>query len=143
MYCDYQTLFIILVGTASSQYLVLQFIKNQLCLKNLEYTLQSVWKRYYKDYSCKNYDLWKQNNTDTMKKRLENEKRRIIMIMYLWNIMWIILLCFCLPRIWALPLLSVMTTYGLFVLLVSYIVFYIMTPKLENKPDTYIPYYHI
>lgn len=143
MYCDYQTLFIILVGTASSQYLVLQFIKNQICLKNLDYTLQTVWKRYYKDYSCQNYDLWKQNNTESMKKRLQNEQQRVIMMLYMWNIMWIILLCFCLPRIWALPMLSVMTTYGMIVLFVSYIVAYIMTPKMENKPDTYIPYYHI
>lgn len=39
MNCNYQTLFIILVGAASSQYLVLQFTKNQLCRRNLENTL--------------------------------------------------------------------------------------------------------
>lgn len=143
MNCDHQTLFIILVGTVSSQYLVLQFVKNRLCIKNLEYTLHTVWKLYYKDYACQNYDLWKQNNSTSMKKRLENEQQTLVLLFYLWNLLWVVMLCFCLPRVWALPFLSVMTTYGLIVLIVSYIVYYITTPKLESKPDTYVPYFHI
>lgn len=143
MNCNYQTLFIILVGAISSQYLVLQFTKNQLCRKNLENTLQAVWKRYYKEYACQNYDLWKQNNAASMKRRLDNEKQILVMLFYLWNMLWVIMLCFCLPRFWALSLLMVMTTYGLIVLTVSFMVYYWLVPKLERHPDTYVPYFHI
>jgi len=143
MNCNYQTFFIIMVGSASSQYFVLQLIKNQLCIKNLEHTLKSMWQRYYKDYACKNYDLWKQNNMSSMKKRLEEEQRNLVLLFYMWNMLWVIMLCFCLPRFWALPLLAVMTTYSVIVLSVSYVVYCIFYSKLENNPDTYIPNFYI
>ncbi len=143
MNCGHQTLFVIIVGAASSQYLVLQLVKNILCAKNLEYTLHSVWQLYYKEYACQNYDLWRQNNQTSMQKRLENEKQLIIWLLYLWNMLWIIMLCFCLPKVWAMPLLSVMTTYGLIVLITSYVVYHVAVPKLEKDPKTYIPYFHI
>lgn len=143
MNCDYQTLFIIVVGAASSQYLTLQLAKNRLCIKNFETTLQTLWKRYYKEYACQNYGLWKQNNAANIKKRLENEQQTIVLLFYLWSVFWIIMLCFCLPRFWAMPLLSVITAYSLIVLAVSYAVYRIITPKLERKPETYIPYFHI
>lgn len=143
MNCDYQTFFIILVGSISSQYFVLQLVKNQLCIKNLEYTLKSLWQRYYKDYSCKNYDLWKQNNMSSMKKRFEEEQKNLVLMFYLWNMLWVIMLCFCLPRFWALSLLAVMTTYSIIVLTVSYAVYYIFYPQLERNPDTYLPNFYI
>jgi len=143
MNCDYQTFFIIMVGSISSQYFVLQFAKNQLCIKNFEYTLKSIWQRYYKDYACKNYDLWKQNNMSSMKKRFEQEQNNLVLLFYLWNMLWVIMLCFCLPRFWAIPLLKVMTTYGIIVIIISYVVYYVYYPQLERNPDTYLPIFYI
>lgn len=142
MGCDYQTLFIVVVGTATSQYLVWYFVRNQLCIKHFEQTLWNIWNKYYKDACCQNYDLWKQNSASRIKKRLLEEQQNLVLLFYLWNLMWIIMLCFCLPRVWALSLLSVMTTYGFIVLTASYMVHYILTMKLERKKDT-LPNFYI
>lgn len=142
MGCDYQTLFIVLVGTTTSQYLVWYFVRNQLCIKNFEQTLWNIWNKYYKDACCQNYDLWKQNSAPRIKKRLLDEQQNLVFLFYLWNMMWVIMLCFCLPRVWALPLLSVMTTYGFIVLTASYMVNYILTIRLERKKDL-LPNFYI
>lgn len=143
MNCNYQILFIILIGTSTCQYFVWQYVKNLLCLQNLDYTLQVIWNKYYKDLSCQNYDLWKQNSTDRIKKRLENEQQHLVLLYYLWNMMWVLMLCFCLPRIWAIPVLLIMLIYGSIVMIFSFIMYYFSYPRLRIREDTYLPTFYI
>lgn len=143
MRCEYHTIFVVLVGVLTSQFLTIRLVKNRLCDKNFEYTMKSVWTKYYKDYACKNYDLWKHNNVSSMRKRLDNEKQNIISIFLMLSLMWIILLSFCLPHIWVGPILTVATSYMLIVLFISYVVYVLSIPKYEKLPETYIPYFHI
>lgn len=143
MYCHYQILFIILIGTITCQYFVWHFTKNLCCLYNINYTLETIWNKYYKDVCCQNYDLWKQNSTDRIKKRLENEQQRLVLLFYLWNMMWVLMLCFCLPRIWAIPFLLILVIYGSIVLFCSYITHLILYPRLKTKQDTYLPNFYI
>lgn len=144
MNCNYQVLFAILIGIITSQYFVWLFVKNLLCLQNIDYTLQVIWNKYYKDLAtCHNYDLWKQNSIDRIKKQLENEQHRIILLFYLWNMMWVLILCFCLPRIWAIPFLLITLIYGSIVLLCSSIVYYLSYPRLRIQQDTYLPNFYI
>lgn len=142
MHCDYQTFFIVLVGTTTSQYLVWQWVKNQLCLQYLDFTLQTIWQTYYQDVECQNYDLWKQNSVPRISKRLKAEQQNLVWLFYLWNIMWIILLCFCLPRVWALSLVSVTVTYGVIVLSVSFFMYRYFLSKLASQKQTYLPNFY-
>lgn len=143
MRCDLQTFFIIVVGTTTSQYLVWHYLKNTLCIKNLDFTMRSIWKKHYQNYACDNYDLWKFNSMNRIQKRLEEEKKRLVLLFYLWNMMWVMLLLFCLPRIWAIPVLLVMTTYWIIVLVVSFLTYYFLTDKLEKDSQTYLPSFYI
>lgn len=139
MRCDSQTLFIVVVGVATSQFLVWQFTKVQLCLLYMDRTLREVWRRYYKDYSCSNYDLWHQNSSDRLRRRLEGEKKDLVWLFYMWSLLWVVMLCFCLPRVWALSVLSVITIYGLIVLSVSFMAYKVMRLHLETHPELCIP----
>lgn len=143
MHCDYQTFFIIVVGSATSQYLVWHYLKNSLCIKNFDYTMRTIWKKYYQNYSCNNYDLWKQNSANRIMKRLESEKQRLVLLFYMWNMMWVILLLFCLPRIWAIPFVLVTSTYWIIVLVVSFLTYYFLSDKLETDNKTYLPSFYI
>lgn len=143
MRCDLQTFFIIVVGTATSQYLVWHYIKNRLCVKNLDFTMRTIWKKHYQHYACDNYDLWKHNSIDRIRKRLESDKQRLVLLFYMWNMMWVMLLLFCLPRIWAIPVLLVATTYWAIVLVVSFMTCYFLTDKLETDSKTYLPTFYI
>jgi hypothetical protein len=139
MHCDYQTLFIIVAGATTSQYLVWQFARIQACLRHFERTLREIWGRYYKDYSCANYDLWHQNSSARLRARLEGEKKDLVLLFYMWSFFWVIMLCFCLPRVWAIPVLSVITAYGTIVVSVSYIAYTLMTAHLEKHPEACLP----
>lgn len=145
MHCDAQTLFVVVIGIITSQYLVWHFVNNQSCIQNMEKTLYTIWKKYYKDSCCENYHLWKQNSASRIQKKLQAEQQNLILLFYLWNLMWVIMLCFCLPRIWALSLLSVMTTYGFMVITASYITYYmLMTNKEKNvSDDMFLPNFYI
>lgn len=139
MRCDFQTLFIVVVGVATSQLLVWRFACTQLCLAYFDRTLREVWRRYYKDYSCSNYDLWHQNTSARLRRRLEDEKKELVWLFYMWNLLWVVMLCFCLPRVWALPFLSVIMTYGIIVVSVSFMLFRVMTVYLEQHPELCVP----
>lgn len=142
MYCNYQILFIILMGTCTSQYFVLQYVKNLLCLEKFDTTLQMIWDKYYMN-SCQNYDLWKQNSALRIGNRLQEEQQRLVLLFYLWNMMWVLMLCFCLPRIWAIPVLLILLIYGSIVMICSYLVYYLSYPQLRIRPDTYLPNFYI
>ena len=139
MRCDSQTLFIVLVGVATSQFLVWRFARVQLCLSHMDRTLRGVWIRYYKDYSCSNYDLWHQNSSDRLRLRLENEKKDLVWLFYMWSVLWVMMLCFCLPRVWALSVLSVIVIYGIIVVSVSFMAHRVMVYYLEQHPGLCIP----
>lgn len=139
MRCDSQTLFIVVVGVATSQYFVWQFARMQACLTYFDRTLREVWRRYYKDYSCSNYDLWQQNSSERLRLRLEKDKKDLVWLFYLWNLMWVAMLCFCLPRVWALPVVSVLAIYGLIVVSVSFMAYRGMSVYLEVHPELCVP----
>lgn len=143
MRCDYQVFFIILLGTCVSQYYVSCLVKNSLRMHNIDYTSYVMWESYYKEFSCPDYDLWRQNSMERLLARFRRERERLILLFYLWNMMWVIMLCLCLPKIWAMPFLFVLVLYWSIVLSVSYATYVTLLSRWQREPGIYVDNCHM